>query len=323
MRGRARAGSRRLRRDFEEQPPRLAGGLGWRRRVPDRTVERDEISAGAGEPARRLDRLGVGDAGGLEDFRPPGDALDEQLQRHRRDGAARLAEHHVVGAHFACGHRLVAHPKRAGADDSLRLQALERLLERFPRAGHVDAVGASLVASRASFSRSSAQSAATAAFRSGATIAFASPSAPGASLTRALAADAAARTSAKVRANAPALAVESGGVMRVSEQGGGEDGMGGDSLEEAAISPTNAAKTGIMASPSERVAVGSVRTDPSRPTPNQLENAARRRSCCRATSQCRPTGSGERAIARLRSRWMTRSWMRSERQPRPRRVAGS
>ena len=119
-----------------------SGGLRRRRRIPDCAVEGDEIGAGAGEAARRLDRFGVGDAGRLEDFRPPADPLDEQFQRHRGGGAARLAEHDVVGALFPGGHRLVAHAQRPGADDPLGLEAVERLLERLAGARHMDAVGA-------------------------------------------------------------------------------------------------------------------------------------------------------------------------------------
>ena len=75
--------------------------------------------------------------------------------------------------------------------------------------------------------------------------------------------------------------------------------------EETSIWPTNAAKTGAVASPSASGArlsaagFGSAgRICPVGGAP-QFENAARNRSCCEATSQRRPTGSGERAMAKL------------------------
>ena len=74
--------------------------------------------------------------------------------------------------------------------------------------------------------------------------------------------------------------------------------------EETSIWPTNAAKTGAVASPSgsgaRLSAAASVRrrVRPVGGAP-QFENAARNRSCCEATSQRRPTGSGERAMAKL------------------------
>ena len=63
--------------------------------------------APASLPAASID-LGVSDAGSFEDFRPPADPFEEQLERHRRRAAARLAEHHIIGALFAGGHRVVA-----------------------------------------------------------------------------------------------------------------------------------------------------------------------------------------------------------------------
>ncbi len=46
----------------------------------------------------------------------------------------RLAEHDIIRADLARGHRLVAGRQRARADDTLRLQTLDRLLESLVRA---------------------------------------------------------------------------------------------------------------------------------------------------------------------------------------------
>ena len=120
----------------------VAGRIDRRRRVPHCRVDRDEIGAGFRKPARRLDRRGVGDAGRLENLRPPAYPLEKELQRHRRRGATRLAEHYVIGALFTRRHRFVAHPQAACPYDPFGLEALKRLIERLAGACEMHAVRA-------------------------------------------------------------------------------------------------------------------------------------------------------------------------------------
>ncbi len=66
----------------------------------------------------------------------------EEFERHRRRGGARLAKHHVIGPLLACGHRVVPGSEGADADNPLRLQAVERFVERLADAFDVSAVSA-------------------------------------------------------------------------------------------------------------------------------------------------------------------------------------
>src|SRR5258708_35476762 len=69
----------------------------------------------------------VANAGDVEDSRPPGDALDDLCVRLRAP-----AEHQVVGARLAGGHRRVSRRQSSGADDVAGFYRAQSPFEPFP-----------------------------------------------------------------------------------------------------------------------------------------------------------------------------------------------
>src|SRR5262245_50124877 len=62
--------------------------------VPNIRSKRDEIGAGLGERTDLRERRRKADAGHLEYLGPPGDAIEDRVER-RAPAVARLTEHHV------------------------------------------------------------------------------------------------------------------------------------------------------------------------------------------------------------------------------------
>ena len=116
------------------------GGGDAARIVENSVAERDEIRAGFGEIADLAQCARIGDAGNIEDFRPPGDARDDILMRLR---AAQGPEHHIIDAEFARRHGRVARSEGARTDDAAGPQGGDRGLKRFAGALDVTAVGLS------------------------------------------------------------------------------------------------------------------------------------------------------------------------------------
>ena len=127
--------------------------------LPDRLVQRDEIGAGRAS-GRRLDRFGISHAGRFEDLRPPADPFDEPSARQAallRRHAARRTSHSPLPFRLQTSHRRAsASPPAPTIRSGFRLSSAASSASPAPPTWTPSAP--SRAASRASFSRNSAQS---------------------------------------------------------------------------------------------------------------------------------------------------------------------